>query len=213
MLLICEKVEDIKVLKETAESGKKNYFIEGVFLQSELKNRNGRLYPKSVMEREVIRYTKNNIANGRAYGELNHPDGPSINLDRVSHLIVDLRKEGTNYIGLGTNLKYFIEKGGGYNDITPIIQTDTLTNPFATTLGSSIVTVTDANYQPSAGDFVIFSGASAVDTSTPTKPVIFAGFAGGCTGDGVNTCDSCSGEVNSTSKLCAIAPYAARAHR
>ena len=69
---------------------------------------------------------------------------------------------GNTYIGIGTNSKYYIYFGGVYNDITPIIQTDTLTNPFATTLGSSIVTVTDANYQPAAGDFVVFSGASAV---------------------------------------------------
>ena len=119
MLLICEKVEDIKVLKETAESGKKNYFIEGVFLQSELKNRNGRLYPKSVVEREVIRYTKNNIANGRAYGELNHPDGPSINLDRVSHMIKELKEDGNNYVGkakvmdtpMGNIVKNLIDEG------------------------------------------------------------------------------------------------------
>ena len=81
------------------KNGKKNYFIEGVFLQSNLKNRNGRIYPESVMDKEVGRYLKEAVQNNRAYGELGHPDTPSINLDRVSHMIVSLRKEGTNYIG------------------------------------------------------------------------------------------------------------------
>jgi hypothetical protein len=77
----------------------KEYFIEGIFLQSELKNRNGRMYPESVMDNEVNRYIKESVEKNRAYGELGHPDTPSINLDRVSHMIVSLRKEGTNYIG------------------------------------------------------------------------------------------------------------------
>ena len=98
MLLICEKVEDIQILKENTEKGKR-YYIEGVFLQSAIKNRNGRMYPEHVMDREVARYTKSLIEANRAYGELNHPPGPSINLDRVSHMIKGLRKEGTNYIG------------------------------------------------------------------------------------------------------------------
>lgn len=77
----------------------KSYFIEGVFLQSELVNRNGRMYKESIMDKEVARYMESHVSKHRAYGELGHPDTPSINLDRVSHLIVDLRKEGTNYIG------------------------------------------------------------------------------------------------------------------
>lgn len=77
----------------------KSYFIEGVFLQSELVNRNGRMYKESIMDKEVARYMESHVSKNRAYGELGHPDTPSINLDRVSHLIVDLRKEGTNYIG------------------------------------------------------------------------------------------------------------------
>lgn len=81
------------------KNGKKNYFIEGIFLQSNLKNRNGRMYPESVMDKEVARYIKESVESNRAYGELGHPDTPSINLDRVSHMIVNLRKEGTNYIG------------------------------------------------------------------------------------------------------------------
>lgn len=99
MLLICEKVDRVEVIKETTESGKKNFFIEGPFLQAEIQNRNGRTYPMSVMEKEVARYTKSLIEQNRAYGELNHPPGPSINLDRVSHMIKSLVKEGNNFIG------------------------------------------------------------------------------------------------------------------
>ena len=81
------------------KEGKKNYFIEGVFLQSELKNRNGRMYPEATMDKEVGRYIKEYVEKNRAYGELGHPDNPSINLDRVSHMITSLKKEGTNWIG------------------------------------------------------------------------------------------------------------------
>ena len=81
------------------KNGKKNYFIEGIFLQSNLKNRNGRMYPESVMDKEVARYIKESVESNRAYGELGHPDTPSINLDRVSHMITSLKKDGTNYIG------------------------------------------------------------------------------------------------------------------
>jgi hypothetical protein len=98
MKLIKEVFDSTKFIVEEAKNGKQ-YFIEGIFLQSDLKNRNGRMYPESVMDREVGRYLKEAVQNNRAYGELGHPDTPSINLDRVSHLIVDLRKEGTNYIG------------------------------------------------------------------------------------------------------------------
>ena len=89
---------DLQVLRENVE-GKKKLFIEGIFLQSELKNRNGRIYPLSVLEREVERYTNEYIQTGRATGELGHPDGPSINLDRASHKIISLKKEGNNFIG------------------------------------------------------------------------------------------------------------------
>lgn len=100
MRLIREVNESTQFIVEKDLSGKgKNYFIEGVFLQSELKNRNGRMYPESVMDKEVARYIKENVDNNRAYGELGHPDTPSINLDRVSHMITSLRKEGTNYVG------------------------------------------------------------------------------------------------------------------
>ena len=99
MRLIREVTESVNLITENKLGKGKEYFIEGVFLQSELKNRNGRMYPESVMDKEVGRYMKEYVEKNRAYGELGHPDTPSINLDRVSHLIVDLRKEGTNYIG------------------------------------------------------------------------------------------------------------------
>jgi hypothetical protein len=99
MRLIREVTESVNLITESKLGKGKEYFIEGVFLQSELKNRNGRMYPESIMDKEVGRYLKEYVEKNRAYGELGHPDTPSINLDRVSHLIVDLRKEGTNYIG------------------------------------------------------------------------------------------------------------------
>ena len=100
MKLIRENIQEAKLIVEDKGLGKgKSYFIEGVFLQSELKNRNGRMYPESVMDKEVGRYIMESVEKNRAYGELGHPDTPSINLDRVSHMITSLRKEGTNYIG------------------------------------------------------------------------------------------------------------------
>lgn len=98
MKLITEQIEDVKVITEGTGDNKKLY-IEGVFLQSELKNRNGRVYPFSVLEREVNRYNEEYISTKRALGELGHPDGPTVNLDRVSHRIISLKAEGTNFIG------------------------------------------------------------------------------------------------------------------
>ena len=98
MKLITEQIEDVKLLTEEKD-GKKLLYIEGVFLQSELKNRNGRMYPFDVLNREVERYTEEYVKPKRALGELGHPDGPTINLDRVSHRIVSLRAEGHNFIG------------------------------------------------------------------------------------------------------------------
>ncbi len=94
MKLITEVVEDILV-----EQKGKDLYIEGVFLQSNIQNRNGREYPSEVMDREVQRYTENYIDKNRAFGKLGHPDGPSINLERVSHMIKSLKKEGNNYVG------------------------------------------------------------------------------------------------------------------
>jgi len=98
MKLITETIEDVKLITEE-KNGKKLLYIEGVFLQSELKNRNGRMYPFGVLDREVKRYNEEYIKSKRALGELGHPDGPTINLDRVSHRITDLRAEGNNFIG------------------------------------------------------------------------------------------------------------------
>jgi len=96
MRLISEINEQVNYLTE----GKgKDLYIEGVFLQADLKNRNGRVYPGSIMEKEVKRYTETYIDKKRAFGELGHPDGPTINLDRVSHMITELKKDGSNYIG------------------------------------------------------------------------------------------------------------------
>jgi hypothetical protein len=98
MKLITEQIEDVKVLTEE-KNGKKLLYIEGIFLQSELKNRNGRMYPFDVLNREVERYNEEYVKSKRALGELGHPDGPTINLDRVSHRIVELRAEGHNFYG------------------------------------------------------------------------------------------------------------------
>jgi hypothetical protein len=98
MKLITESIEDVQVLVEES-GGKKNMYIEGVFLQADIKNRNGRVYPFGVLEREVGRYNEQYVGAGRALGELGHPDGPTVNLDRVSHKIISLRSEGSNFIG------------------------------------------------------------------------------------------------------------------
>jgi hypothetical protein len=98
MKLISELVEEVQFIAEGPENAK-NYFIEGVFLQSNIKNRNGRVYPKNIMNKEVTRYVKEYVDSKRAFGELGHPEGPSINLDRVSHMIVSLKENGDNYIG------------------------------------------------------------------------------------------------------------------
>ena len=98
MKLIREEIENIEVITENV-NGKKTLFIQGPFLQTEMKNRNGRMYRMNVMEPEVARYTESYIDKGRALGELGHPDGPTINLDRVSHKIVGLHREGNNFIG------------------------------------------------------------------------------------------------------------------
>ena len=98
MKLITETIEDVQILTEE-KNGKKLLYIEGVFLQSELKNRNGRMYPFNVLNKEVERYNEEYVKSKRALGELGHPDGPTINLDRVSHRITSLKAEGNNFIG------------------------------------------------------------------------------------------------------------------
>jgi|TARA_B110000305_G_scaffold63351_1_gene70386 hypothetical protein len=100
MKLIAEFNENITpIITESKEDGKKDYFIEGIFMQADIKNRNGRVYPKEIMEKEVGRYVKEFVEKSRAFGELGHPEGPTINLDKVSHLIQSLTLEGSNYVG------------------------------------------------------------------------------------------------------------------
>ncbi|OUT92816.1 MAG: primosomal protein [Gammaproteobacteria bacterium TMED36] len=101
MKLISEYVEnELKAtITEDKESGKKKYVIEGVFAQAEEKNRNGRMYPKPIMEKAVNKYVTEQVKSKRAVGELNHPDGPTVNLDKVSHIITDMRFEGNNVVG------------------------------------------------------------------------------------------------------------------
>jgi len=99
MKLICEVNESIEYLEEADEKGGKNHFIKGVFMQGDIKNRNGRMYPSSVLAEEVKRYNAEYIDKNRAYGELGHPMGPTINLDRVSHMIKELYQDGSNFIG------------------------------------------------------------------------------------------------------------------
>ena len=99
MKLITEVVEDVKIITEEGVEGKKSLYIEGIFLQGNLKNRNGRRYPTEHLAKEVDRYRTEQIDKNRAYGELGHPSGPSINLERVSHMIKSLVQEGDNFIG------------------------------------------------------------------------------------------------------------------
>ncbi len=98
MKLITEEISSVKFITE-GKGAKKKMYIEGVFLQGDLKNRNGRMYPVSTLAKEVGRYNESFVTKGRALGELGHPDGPTVNLDRVSHKIVDLHQEGNNFIG------------------------------------------------------------------------------------------------------------------
>ena len=98
MKLIREEIETVEFVTEE-RNGKKSLYIEGVFLQGNIKNRNGRMYPMATLAKEVQRYNESNVVTGRALGELGHPDGPTVNLDRVSHKITSLRESGSNFIG------------------------------------------------------------------------------------------------------------------
>jgi|TARA_B100001059_G_scaffold161665_1_gene161268 hypothetical protein len=99
MKLISEQIQDVQYLSEEDEKGKKNYKIKGIFLQGDIKNRNGRVYPVEVLEKEVNRYSQEFINENRAYGELGHPEGPTVNLERVSHMVTSLKRDGKNFIG------------------------------------------------------------------------------------------------------------------
>jgi hypothetical protein len=119
-LLITEVFnEDCQVLVETNENGSKSHYIEGIFMQGDIKNRNGRIYPSNVLEKEMKRYNEQFVKTKRALGELGHPDGPQINGDRVSHLITEMQRDGSNFIGkakilgtpMGNIVKTFIDEG------------------------------------------------------------------------------------------------------
>jgi hypothetical protein len=119
MKLITELTEDIKYIKENVGNGDKNYFIEGIFMQSDVKNRNGRIYPKNTLAKETGRYITEYVNKGRALGELNHPTGPTVNLDRVSHIVKELHEDGKNVYGkakvldtpMGKIVKNLIDEG------------------------------------------------------------------------------------------------------
>ena len=97
--LISEEIQEVEYITEQKDNGNKNYKIKGIFMQADIKNRNGRVYPMEVLEKEVRRYTKENIAQKRAFGELGHPEGPTINLERASPMITSLKPDGKNFIG------------------------------------------------------------------------------------------------------------------
>ena len=99
MRLISEEATNVEFLTEAKKDGSKNYFIEGIFLQSDTKNRNGRIYPKAILQKEAKRYTEKFINTKRAFGELGHPDGPTVNLERVSHMIEELQEVDSNFMG------------------------------------------------------------------------------------------------------------------
>ena len=97
--LISEEIQDVEYITEQKQDGKKDYKLKGIFMQADIKNRNGRIYPMEVLEKEVRRYNKEQIKENRAFGELGHPEGPTINLERASHMITDLYPDGKNFIG------------------------------------------------------------------------------------------------------------------
>lgn len=99
MKLITEEIENAEYVVEETNTGKKNYSIKGVFMQADIKNKNGRVYPRETLQKEIARYTREFIDKSRAFGELGHPDGPTVNLERVSHMIKSLSPEGNNFIG------------------------------------------------------------------------------------------------------------------
>ena len=119
MKLISETLEDVQFLKEEDEKGK-TYKIKGIFMQGDIKNRNGRVYPVEVLKDEIDRYNEKFVSKKRAYGELGHPEGPTVNLDRVSHMVTSLKQDGSNFIGeakvmdtpMGKIVKNIMDEGG-----------------------------------------------------------------------------------------------------
>ena len=120
MKLIAEQIQEVEYITEAKEDGGKDMKIRGIFMQADMKNRNGRVYPMGVLQKEVARYNKEFVAEGRAFGELGHPEGPTVNLDRVSHMITKLEADGKNFIGeakllstpMGEIAKALIKDGG-----------------------------------------------------------------------------------------------------
>ena len=118
--LFSEAVEEVQYITEEKENGGKNYKIKGIFLQADIKNRNAHIYPMEVLEKEVTRYNKKFINEKRAYGELGHPEGPTVNLERVSHMVTELYPDGKNFIGeakimetpMGKIVKSLMNEGG-----------------------------------------------------------------------------------------------------
>jgi len=158
MKLLIEQFEDYTTLYEN-EGDKKNLFIEGIFMQADIKNRNGRMYPKQVLSKEVSRYMKESIERKNAFGELNHPPTPQINLDRVSHMIVSLKEDGSNFIGkakiletpMGLIVRNIIEGGGqlavssrGTGSLRNIAGTMTVQEDFRLATAADIVSTPSA---------------------------------------------------------------------
>lgn len=160
MKLLIEKIEEIQYLTEE-ENGKKHFFIEGVFCQAEKQNKNGRVYPFQVLNKEVARYNKEYISKNRAFGELSHPNGPSINLDRVSHMITKLVPDGNNFIGkakildtpMGNIVRGLLDSGAslgvstrGVGSLKPVNGFQLVQDDF------KLATAADIVHEPSAPD-------------------------------------------------------------
>lgn len=164
MKLITETVEDVKVISEASEDGKKNFYIEGIFMMGNIQNRNGRYYPTEILENAANKYIASHVNNKRAFGELGHPDGPAINLDRVSHLIESLKRDGNNFIGkakilptpMGKIASGILEAGGKLG---------------VSTRGLGSLEETNKGYKLVKNDFFLSTAADIV--SDPSAPDAF----------------------------------------
>ena len=163
MKLITELVEQVEYITEARESGEKEHYIHGIFLQANRKNRNGRIYEMRVLEPEVNRYLTEVVALNRAYGELGHPEGPQINLDRVSHMIVELKRDGDNFIGkakltetpMGNIAKGLLKSGanlGVSSRALGSLQADSKTGAMMVQPDLRLATAADIVADPSAPD-------------------------------------------------------------
>lgn len=163
MKLITELVEQVEYITEAKESGEKQHYIHGIFLQADRKNRNGRIYEMNILEPEVNRYIAETVKNNRAYGELGHPDGPAINLDRVSHIITELTRDGSNFIGkakltntpMGNIARGLLESGanlGVSSRALGSLQPDNKTGAMMVQSDLRLATAADIVADPSAPD-------------------------------------------------------------